>query len=397
MASLLVASLAAWVPNTSVPLNEWPMIMAHDAATTYLEGGLLHQINNWAKTQADGGMHGELVCGARAFDWRPKIADDGSVVMHHGAVTISHKMDNSLAELTAWAASNGTSANDLVFLGITDCDGSGCAEAVQRLLTQHNITYLTDCSRLHGMSAQQAFELGALPQGGGVLAVSTGSGSNPTTTHKSVLSCPVIAWTDLRLLGRELQPGRGLLWIRRGPHRVHMLLGRLFEDLFTRPHVAVHWQCDVMARRPTASCVRNTILDPSSRLRALSRCPRDLCMPSRALPCHHCMPSRGSLPPSSLDDRLRVCWFADTVQALWEESTDSVVVGELHGSTLLDDERRSGLNGLLAERVTSGVWDVSRINMVEGTRDRRSNSGSCHVHVLMRLCKRPAFVPHFEQ
>jgi len=53
------------------------------------------------------------------------------------------------------------------------------------------------------------------------------------------------------------------------------------------------------------------------------------------------------------------------VQALWEESTDSVVVGELHGSTLLDDERRSGLNGLLAERVTSGVWDVSRINMVE--------------------------------
>jgi hypothetical protein len=109
------------------------------------------------------------------------------------------------------------------------------------------------------------------------------------------------------------------------------------------------------------------------------------------------MPSRGSLPPSSLDDRLRVCWFADTVQALWEESTDSVVVGELHGSTLLDDERRSGLNGLLAERVTSGVWDVSRINMVEGTRDRRSNSGSCHVHVLMRLCKRPVFVPHFEQ
>jgi len=34
----------------TTPLNEWPMIMTHDAATTYLKGGLAHQVNNWAKT-----------------------------------------------------------------------------------------------------------------------------------------------------------------------------------------------------------------------------------------------------------------------------------------------------------------------------------------------------------
>ena len=128
-------------PNSTV-LNEWPMVMVHDAATTYLKGGFLHQvrekravlccvcggargshvcgvcvvgcvyaapytasaqheltrsqpppsasppprtqINDWAKTQPDGGAGGLLKCGARSFDWRPKIKSDGSVIMHHG-------------------------------------------------------------------------------------------------------------------------------------------------------------------------------------------------------------------------------------------------------------------------------------------------------------------------
>ena len=48
-------------------LNEWPMLMVHNAATTYLPGGILHQINNWAKTQPDGGISGLLDCGARCF------------------------------------------------------------------------------------------------------------------------------------------------------------------------------------------------------------------------------------------------------------------------------------------------------------------------------------------
>ena len=35
---------------TTTPINQWPMIMTHDAATTYLKGGFGHIINNWAKT-----------------------------------------------------------------------------------------------------------------------------------------------------------------------------------------------------------------------------------------------------------------------------------------------------------------------------------------------------------
>ena len=54
-----------------------------------------------------------------------------------------------------------------------------------------------------------------------------------------------------------------------------------------------------------------------------------------------------------------------TVQCLWEETTNSVVVGELHGSTLLDDESRSGLNALVTARIRSGQIDTSRLNLVE--------------------------------
>lgn len=45
-------------------LNEWPMVMCHDAATTYLKTGL---VNKWYKTQMDGGARQELMCASNFF------------------------------------------------------------------------------------------------------------------------------------------------------------------------------------------------------------------------------------------------------------------------------------------------------------------------------------------
>jgi hypothetical protein len=69
---LLTACVQAMKDVHTTPLNEWPMIMAHDAATTYLE---INGVNKWAKTQADGGPKALLDCGTRAFDWRPQVID----------------------------------------------------------------------------------------------------------------------------------------------------------------------------------------------------------------------------------------------------------------------------------------------------------------------------------
>lgn len=52
--------------------NEYPMIMAHDAATTYLtKANSYSTVDRFTKTQPDGGIQGLLSCGARAFDLRP--------------------------------------------------------------------------------------------------------------------------------------------------------------------------------------------------------------------------------------------------------------------------------------------------------------------------------------
>lgn len=54
-----------------------------------------------------------------------------------------------------------------------------------------------------------------------------------------------------------------------------------------------------------------------------------------------------------------------THQAIWQETTASVVVGETHGSNLLQDEVRSGLNWLLADRLTGGAWKSPHLGMLE--------------------------------
>eukprot|EP01050_Picozoa_sp_SAG11_P002426 SAG11_NODE_123_length_15805_cov_15.133261_7_plen_137_part_00 len=87
LAAAITIQSAAKDPETT-PLNEWPMVMCHDAATTYLKTG---PVNKWYKTQMDGGVRQELVCGARSFDWRPAVVGD-TVYMHHAGNVITVPM-----------------------------------------------------------------------------------------------------------------------------------------------------------------------------------------------------------------------------------------------------------------------------------------------------------------
>ena len=91
--ALLGAADALKNPNTTL-LGSWPMIHAHDAATTYLETGI---VDEWAKTQQDGGVASLFGCGARALDWRPSLKD-GVLQMHHGDIDIEYAMSDALDE-----------------------------------------------------------------------------------------------------------------------------------------------------------------------------------------------------------------------------------------------------------------------------------------------------------
>lgn len=304
--SILLAACCAAVSAkdpASTVLNEWPMIMVHDAATTYLQGGLLHQINDWAKTQPDGGAQGELNCGARGFDWRPSLQSDGTMKMHHGSVTIDHEMGSSLDEMVAWAAANGTAAADLVVLGITDCDGSGCAAAAQALLAARNITYVTECAELKGLTVGAAFAKAALPGGGAILATFDCWQEN----YDPAVACSGFGSTA---------PARAAA-LRDGG-------GSSGED-------ALEYTC---------------YSDSSTRSFPVGRMQAYIKKTVAAGP-----PADGQLY---------------TTQCIWQESAASVTVGELHGSSLLADESRSGLNALVRGMVADGsIGNTSKINFLE--------------------------------
>ena len=158
-------------PNTTV-LNEWPMIMVHDAATTYLrEGRLLNKtLLDWTITQPPVGTAGELNCGARGFDWRPTLQAGGKLVMHHGSVTVDYPMESAVDEIVGWCAKN-TQPEDLVVLGVTDCGGSGCVAAVQKLLASRAIKWVTNCPDLKGLTVAAARAKFELPGGGFMVAI----------------------------------------------------------------------------------------------------------------------------------------------------------------------------------------------------------------------------------
>ena len=134
------------------------MVAAHDAATSYLKPGL---VNQWAKTQSSGGISAMLNCGARFFDWRPKLKSDGSLIMHHGPINVDYQMSKVLNELTLWLRNRTDSPEkNFVVLGITDCDGGpACMRATRNELEHHNITFLSDCAMLSNLTVASAMSL----------------------------------------------------------------------------------------------------------------------------------------------------------------------------------------------------------------------------------------------
>lgn len=59
---------------------------------------------------------------------------NGTLVMHHGNVQVSYDMRAAVKEAVAWLATNGTAIQDLVVLGITDCEGGdNCTEVCREI------------------------------------------------------------------------------------------------------------------------------------------------------------------------------------------------------------------------------------------------------------------------
>jgi len=180
-------ALAEGVELPGVLLRDWPMLTTHNAATGYMNSstafllpnsdstlaGIVSSasnpgqlLTNVAKNQI-GSFSEQLDCGARALIVRPQVYND-NLIMHHGDVGINVSLADALEDVISWSAEN---QGELVILGMLYCDGTDCTDTMLDVLSNINITYLDDCSKLVNMTVTEARQLGELVEGGSVLAI----------------------------------------------------------------------------------------------------------------------------------------------------------------------------------------------------------------------------------
>lgn len=172
---------ATKVLGASRLLKQYPMILSHDAATSMLDKKL-SVVEAYTQTQQDGLLSSQLSCGARAFDYRPFLRKDGSLVAHHGSVQVPVLSRDSTEDIISWLAQPAHS-DELVLLYLSHFQADGetdtqesqrCIDATATLLKDMGIAsigYGGDCSPLATLTVSEAVSRGHLPSGGSLLAV----------------------------------------------------------------------------------------------------------------------------------------------------------------------------------------------------------------------------------
>lgn len=331
-----------------LPLNQYPFIEAHDAATGYLEPEHLVQriIYDWTKTQS-GSMGEQLDCGARAFDWRPR-KENGTLVFHHGSVTVPHAHVSALEEVVTWANNNVDAEHpehSLVLINAWDCVGEGgCNYDMLADFDKLGVPILTNdrCDELWNMTVGAALEAGRLAGGGSVLAHNGCAGPDGWVTYTDEYECSGFLNTTAGDKWRaEVQNCVGPLPFATSPHEPHphdLDLGafdwsRILECAKTLVGIIAvpsHYNC----HRPLGlhhDYAFDRMLQFSGHITSLE-------------------------PPAMPNARLY------SALANWAEGIEDVVLGFLHASSLLGDEHRSGLNAQLTEWVLAG--EFKHINLL---------------------------------
>jgi len=113
---------------------------------------------------------------------------NGSLVMHHGPVTVPHQMSAIITEVLDWTSTNKDGANDLIILDVWDCQGPGCDQAASEELAAAGIV-LRDCSAVGSLTVGQALALGELKTGGAVLAHNCHQSPPGWTTYDDTREC----------------------------------------------------------------------------------------------------------------------------------------------------------------------------------------------------------------
>ncbi|CAE7802806.1 unnamed protein product [Symbiodinium necroappetens] len=306
-------------PYADVRLTSWPMLTTHDAATGYMQNPLDPRVT-WGQTQpaSKHAFTEQLNCGARAFDMRPHVTDEGKVVFHHGDVEIMQDAETAVAEIVQWAQQH-PALEDFVLIYNWDCTGASCSTKVAELLAKYGLATMANCSQLN-LTLSAAASMASLPHGGHVLVVNDCVQQH----YNESLAC---SGFDQSFDASDIADLAGNLPHCRELHNASLdellLCGHQLQQRHAAaaPTSAVgYYQCWVGASGHDFAVQRLL-----GYLTGVASKP---------------------LPADSFTE----------LQALWQETPQSVAIGVAHFNSLLKDEEQSQLNALMAQKIRSGAF-----------------------------------------
>jgi hypothetical protein len=292
--------------NPSLLLSDASFLMSHDAATGYLKQGILSSaISLYAKNQI-GTVYDQLNDGARALDLRPKLLNNGTIIMQHGFVNIPVTLEQLVNDTIRWCNEN---ADELVLLfhnniayefsNVTNDGGQAAVAAFSEVYGKLGVTYV-ECSEVYGLTVQETMELSQLPSGGYLLALDR-------------------------------------------------------HDFYGSMCGKMNWISDQLV-----TCYPNGTLPCTNNNSPVFDQLKDYMLASAN---NEPTDSNALGPPASLD-----YYPFNVIQALWQIDTQSAATGIAHVSSLIDDNTKSQLNALLVGMVHEGQFDAISLFAVDHVR-----------------------------
>ena len=171
-------SLMYYGTQAILPLSKWPMIMAHDAATVYLD----RENNHDVKTQrGSDGWRGDFAslakCGALALDVRPLLSFTGSLIgpdkliMHHGPVAVDVTLESAVNSSAGWWAASDRSQPVVLYMSHFMDHRNPTSAHKARGATIRLLTNRSDVRILHGSEVDTVDVPTLLQEGKGLLVV----------------------------------------------------------------------------------------------------------------------------------------------------------------------------------------------------------------------------------
>jgi hypothetical protein len=292
--------------NPYMLLSEASFLMSHDAATGYLTSkrgvsGISGATNLYAKNQR-GSVYDQLNNGARALDVRPRLLQNGTVLLHHGAIGISVTLKTLVLDAIRWCNENPDELvlifhSNLVYQQNVQPDADTAANALSQVYNRLGVAY-AECDDIYGATVQETMEMAELSSGGYLLALDR---------HDAYAS----------FCGKSNYIGDQIV-----------------------------------------TCYPNNTLPCTN-----SKSPSHSMLKDYVLACANNDASDSSYvlgPPESLCD-----YPFNSIQGLWQVDTHSAAMGVAHVSSIIDDNTKSRINADLVDWIYNGEFDAISLLMVD--------------------------------